>query len=173
VRLVRLAGVVAVVAVLAWSHWRVYRAGDVNGRAAITAQWNEERLAQSKAALTLIERRDRTQADLQTNADNQRRIANAKMRALDAQLAAAVDGLRQRAEHPATGGVAAVSSTATAAADAGPAGCTGAGLYAADAEFLVRESARADGFKARAESCEAAYSAARDAIAAWQKSVQP
>lgn len=159
---------IALAAALAVSHLMAYR----HGKAVTQAQWNVAKLEQSKAALVLIERRDRTQADLQEKADNQRRIANAKMRDLDAQLAAAVDSLRQRPERPASSDTA-VSGTAAATDGAGPAGCTGAGLYAADAQFLVREAARANKLRARAETCEAAYSVARDAIAAWPKSSPP
>lgn len=131
----------------------------------VTAAWDADKLAQSKAALTLIENRDRAQSDLQSKADKQRSAANAQMRDLDARLAAAVDSLHNRPERPNAGSVPEVAPAGV--------GCTGAGLFAADAQFLIREAGRADRLRARAETCEAAYSAARDTLASWSKPSQP
>ncbi len=95
--------------------------------------------------------RERAQADtLQAITE---KAANEKTR-LAADLRAAVDSLRNRPQRPAAAG----GAVPPGAAD--PVACTGAGLFRSDAEFLVRESARADGLRLQLAACQASYDAA-------------
>lgn len=68
-----------------------------------------------------------------------------KVAGLRRDLGSALDGLRSRPERPA-GGMPADPRTACA-------GASGAELSRADAEFLVREAARADGIRAGLAAC--------------------
>lgn len=95
--------------------------------------------------------KERTQAETlqaitQKAADEKNRIT--------ADLRAALDSVRNRPQRPAAGG----GAVPPGAAD--PVACTGAGLFRSDAEFLVRESARADGLRLQLSACQAAYNAA-------------
>lgn len=76
---------------------------------------------------------------------------NHEIAALDRRLADALGRLRQRPERPA-GGVAAADPAAGKA-------CTGAELYRPDAEFLVREAARAQRVLTERDACHSAYDA--------------
>ena len=127
------------------------------GERRVTAAWDAEKLATAKATLKLVENRDRVQQDLQGKADNQRRAASVKLKALNSQLATALDGLRNRPERPSVGSV-------PEPASAGSGGCTGAQLFRPDSEFLVRLAADADRIAIALQSCQAAYGAARDAL---------
>lgn len=60
-----------------------------------------------------------------------------------------IDGLRKRADRPE--GYTVPTSPADAVA------CTGASLFKQDAEFLVREAARADQLRSDLSACQAAY----------------
>ena len=60
-----------------------------------------------------------------------------------------IDSLRNRADRPEN------YSVPTSSAD--PLACTGASLFRSDAEFLIRESSRADQLRADLSACQAAY----------------
>jgi hypothetical protein len=89
-----------------------------------------------------------------------RRTADEKNR-LDAAVAAAIAGLQHRPDRPARGG-AVPSDSAPAVA------CTGAQLYRPDAEFLVREAARADRVRINAADCQARYDAGVTLTGGWE-----
>lgn len=129
--------------------WHVYdRSSAVDDALAV------ERAAQ--VALTLAAEQDRRQTEqgLQAAADNTRKEKDAQIQKLDRSLAAAIDRLRKRADRPAV---------MPAVAGAGGS-CTGASLYRPDAEFLARESSRADRLLAGLQRCQAQYQAARQAL---------
>lgn len=73
---------------------------------------------------------------------------NAKIKALNSDLNAALDGLRQRPSR--------ASQTSDGKA---PPGCNGSQLYAEDASILIREAARADEIKVSLLACYAQYEA--------------
>ena len=73
-------------------------------------------------------------------------------RALADSVARLSRSLQDRPARPASGAV------PTGAAD--PVGCTGAGLYRADGEFLAGEAARAQGLRIRLAECQARYDSA-------------
>ena len=102
------------------------------------------------AAIADAAARSRELEAAQTLAAIQQKAADEKAR-LSADLAAALDSLRKRPARPA-GGV--------PASPGDPVACTGAALHAEDAEFLVRESARADRLRADLDACRQAYDAA-------------
>lgn len=150
----RIWAAIALAVILAASHWKVYKVGQNE----VQAKWTAEKLDTAQQTLRLLESRDRTTAAMQTNADTLRRNKNAHIARLDADLAAALDGLQNRPDRPGGGNL----PTDTGA---GPnPGCTGAQLFRPDAGFLVRESARADKLLADLAQCQVAHDSARSAV---------
>jgi len=116
-----------------------------------------EQLRSETARLAEAGHRAREQAHAATLQAITQKAADEKTR-LAADLQRALDSLRNRPERPASGG-----DVPTGAAD--PVACTGAGLYRPDAEFLVREAARADSIRLQLAACQAAFDAAVDLTA--------
>jgi hypothetical protein len=79
----------------------------------------------------------------QADADNIRKEKDAQIRTINAQLVDAVSELRKRPSR-------------TTEANHGQS-CNGASLYAEDAEFLVREAARADEIRTSLDACYKQY----------------
>ncbi len=149
-------------AILAVAGWAVHSSGMASGRAEIQAQWDKQRIADAAATVqAALQAREREQA-LQFTADEIREEKTREIRHLSAARDAALRELRNRNERSAI--------ERHPAADADPAGtgsaasCTGSQLYRQDAEFLVRESARADEVRAHLSECRAAYDAAQGVI---------
>ena len=156
---------IAVAAVLAGMAWAYHQWADhqrETGRQEIRAQWQADRASIAEQSRLLVLARDRETARLQAAADKQREIDHAAKRALDRRVAGLLDSLRDRPERPAAdkGGD---GVPAAAGAGAAGSGCTGAELHRQDAEFLVRESARADRLQAALRSCINAYGRAQAA----------
>ena len=151
-----------VAVVLAATGWTLYENGLTAGRAEVRALWSQQRAADAALLAQLTSRaREREQA-LQFSADKIRQEKTLEIRHLSAARDAALRELRHRDQRPADGGNAAAASNP---AGAGPAAsCTGLELYRPDAEFLVREAARADEVRASLIECRAAYDAARSAL---------
>ena len=104
-----------------------------------------EQHAQAAAAAQAKER------EWQAVADKLKETRDAEIRSVNARLAAALVELRSRPPRPDP------ASPSTPSADSAPKGCTGAGLYAPDASFLIREAARADEIRAAYIQCAAQY----------------
>jgi hypothetical protein len=141
----------AVLAVLAIG-WKVHHSGVQSGRAEIRAEWDAQIAVQMQAAAKEAEANAReTFRRLEVGAEAERK-RNAQVASLNARLADALGELRNRPERPAA---------ASGPAGNPPAGasCTGAGLYRPDAEFLVREAARADRILAERDYCHDRYEA--------------
>lgn len=130
--------------------------------AAVTQTLERERRAAADRAREESDAARAREQALQKEADAARKADQNEIRRIAAQRDRALDELRRRPARP----------PASAAADsvppnpgAGPtaAGCTGAGLYREDAEFLVGESARSETLRAALLSCYAAHDRARAA----------
>lgn len=139
---------------LAATHWQAHRMG----AAGVQAGWDAEKATQTQQTATLMAEAAATTSSLQATADQLRKSKNAQIARLNADLAAALAGLSDRAPRPG-----AVDMPALTGPGANP-GCTGASLWREDGEFLARESARADRLLADLTQCQAAYGKARDAL---------
>ena len=116
-----------------------------------TAQAEQLRSETARKAEAGHQARERAQADtLQAITE---KAANEKNR-LAADLRAAVDSLRNRPQRPAASGGAMLPGAAD------PVACTGASLFAEDADAALREAARADSVRLQLSACQAAYNAA-------------
>jgi len=96
---------------------------------------------QSKAEKTIRDKEHQYQAD----ADQIRKDKDAQIKAINTQLVDAVSELRKRPSR----------TTETTNGKS----CNGTSLYAEDAEFLVREAARADEIRVALEACYKQYEA--------------
>lgn len=94
---------------------------------------------QSKQEKVIREKEHQYQAD----ADQIRKDKDAQIKTINSQLVDAVSELRKRTSR----------STETSNGQ----GCNGSSLYAEDAEFLIREAARADEIRIGLEACYKQY----------------
>lgn len=94
---------------------------------------------QSKAEKIIRDKEHQYQAD----ADEIRKAKDDQIKTINSQLVDAVSELRKR-------------SSRTSEASNGK-GCNGSSLYAEDAEFLIREAARADEIRIGLEACYKQY----------------
>ena len=146
------AGAAALAVVAAGAFWyrgELIQAGYDRAKQEIEAHYAE---VARKAEAGYRERERTHTADL--SAITQR--TTDETRALAATVARLVGELRNRPERPAGG--------AMPTGGAGPVACTGAQLYRSDAQFLVRESSRADRLLADLGQCQAQYDKARKAV---------
>lgn len=91
------------------------------------------------------------------SADKIRKEKDAQIASLNGRLSVALDGLRQRPQRPPS-----PSKDSTAPCDCQ--GATGSQLSREDAEFLARESARADRLRAALEQCYQQYDSVRHSL---------
>ena len=134
-----------------------YIQGAEHGRAEVQAAWDKEKakLAEEYAKAQQAAREKEQQ--LQTQADQLREETNAKTQELAVRAASLADSVRKRPERTAPAST--VSGTAGAVCPA--CSCTGAALSREDAEFLVREAARADELRIALDACVRQYETVR------------
>jgi hypothetical protein len=153
----RVAATLALVALLAAGLWKLHHTGVESGRAEVQAQWNLAKLAQADAdKLAEADTRQRERA-LQDDADNLRKAKDEQITKISGQLKLALAAVRVQHATPRP------PDYTPAPAGTGAA-CSGSSLYREDAEFLIRESSRADELRAAYLYCEAQYAKARDAV---------
>lgn len=121
----------------------------INGGRAADIRWTA-RLEKERADAQAAARAKEHQLQEVYDATTKRQAA--RLAGVQRTLDAALDSLRDRPERPAG---------MPEGARSGCAGGSGAELSRADAEFLAREAARADGLRAGVEACYAALDAGR------------
>lgn len=134
--------------------WKMYH----SGMQSVQAKWDAEKLELVSQTNKLLEKRDADSRALQDDKDKLRKAKNAEIDRLNTDLADALERLRHRPERPSESNL---PSNTTAGSEAS---CTGAGLYREDADFLVREAARAKRILLDLRECQAAYDKAREAL---------
>lgn len=152
--LLELAAAVAIAAAL----WFGYSWVHARGAESVQIKWDAEKRDQAEQSAKVAADALATTKSLSATLDKQRSTTNAQISALNNSLAAAVAGLRERPARDSAGSVPRDPATGAAI------GATGADLFRQDGEFLARESARADTLRLRLTECQAAYSAAREAL---------
>ena len=140
--------------VLCLTHWQAYKLGEKN----VQQAWDAQATQQAQETLSLALAARSKQAALQGAADQTTKAKNAKIKKLDADLADALERLRQRPARPGAGDLPGDPGSRAAA------GCTGAELYRQDAAAFVREAGRADRLLADLAQCQAQHAAARAAL---------
>ena len=148
----RIWAAVALAVFLAGTHWKAYRMGE----STVQAKWDKESLEVARQSLKLSEEATRTTVSLEDNAAKLREDKDEQISKLSAALDSNIERLRNRPERPSKGDMSKTPGTGSA--------CSGASLYRQDAEFLIRESTRADAYRVQLAECQATYSAARKAL---------
>ena len=152
----RAVAVAAVLAGLAWAYhlWASHQRE--TGRQEVRAEWHADRLNVAEQNRLLLMARDKASGRLQAQADKQRGIDNAENHALDLRVDELRRRLRDRPDRPADTGRNDLPTVAVAGAvGPGNGGCTGAGLFRSDSEFLARQFANASRLQTALRSCRA------------------
>lgn len=140
-----------VAAALAAYHWWAGRQQAI-GEARVQARWDADNIRRERATNAQREAHAREgfrRFELHASIEERK---NREIAALHHRVAGLLDQLRSRPERPAGSG--------TAAGNPAPGqACTGAELYRPDAEFLVREAARAQRILAERDACHDKYDA--------------
>lgn len=105
---------------------------------------------QTQATLAAEVKARKSEQDLLVQVQQVKDKKNAELKTISTKLSAALIGLRKRPERSEVPTVTTIGTS-----------CTGAELFRQDAEFLIREAARADELEATLRQCEATYNAAR------------
>jgi hypothetical protein len=150
---------IALAAAIAGFCWWGYNAVYDRGAASVQAEWDKDKAAQLEATNAALRDAAAATAALQAKADAQRKAKNAQIDRLNTDLADALASLRDRPARPGADNLPSDTTPGTAPS------CTGAQLYKPDAEFLARESARAERVRVDLAECQAAHGAAREALA--------
>ena len=145
---------VAIMAALAGVVWWGYNHVKGIGYAESEAKHAAEDKARAEATLQEVLKAAKDTQALQAGANQIQGEVNAKLLASGARTNALVISLSNRPDRPSPGSV----STSTPAGTS-TFGTTGAGLYRADGQFLIGESAGANELQTRLKACYAAYSA--------------
>lgn len=137
---------VALAVALAASHWKAYHWGANT----VQAEWDAAQASADRAARA-------KEQSLQSQADQLRKAQDDKLAQISRDLDSARATIRLLHKTPRP-------ADYTPPAPGAAAACSGASLFAEDAEFLIGESARADELRAAIERCEAQYNAARESL---------
>lgn len=159
----RVAATLAIVGAISAGVWKIHHTGVTSGRNEIQSQWDSAKLKQANKDLEAEKKEGerakearKRELELQTEADTLRRIKDAQIKEISRQRDRALaDNRLLRTPRPA-------EYTPTPPGT-GPV-CSGAGLFTEDADFLIRESARASRLRAAYLNCETQYNKARDAV---------
>lgn len=144
------------VALFGWTHQRGY----TKGAQYVQQQWDKERVRVAQAREEAESAARRKERALWSAMEKLRQEKDSEAKHLAARFQRVIDGLRDRPERPAaTDPVPTASGIVVAAA-----ACTGAQLYRPDAEFLARESERADQLRIALKECQASYNEAREKL---------
>jgi hypothetical protein len=149
---------IAIAAIVIGAVWYGYNYVYDRGASSVQVQWDKEKLKQAEQSAKVSADALATTKVLAATIDQQRTQANEQIIALNSSLSNAITGLRNRPSRTDSGSVPINPATGAAI------GATGADLLRQDAEFLVRESSRADKLRLQLAQCQAAYNAVRDKI---------
>lgn len=132
--------------------WKSYHIG----KAQVQADWDAEKVEQSRLSIALQNQTAKTTAELQTNTDNRNEVLHAQVNRITADRNRLADELRNRPERPVGGDLPAIAGDG-----AGVYRSTGKGLYREDGGFLVGEAADTAVLQAGLKTCYAQYDDAR------------
>lgn len=132
-----------------------YDTGYAAGADQVQQAYDAYKLEQATLAAALAEQNGKAQDKLNRDFEMKIGALNDKNADISAKLSAANQRLRDRKDRPTgiahSAGAAIVPKTSENTA--GPISCTGAELYRADGEFLIREAARADRIREALSTC--------------------
>lgn len=153
--------IVAFLVALITTNLYTWQASETAERNAMMAQQGKLDLAAAELRGQRAKAARLAEHDLQAGADEARRKTDAENQKRDARLADALKRLQDRPARPQPG----PGGLSQVPAGAGPqSGCTGAGLYRDDAEFLVGRADVAERVRAQRDYCYERYDVAREKL---------
>ena len=149
---------IAVAAFIGLACWYGYNLVYDRGAASVQVKWDAEKRDVAEQSAKVASDALATTKSLSDTIESIRSDTNAQVATLNATVANAVIGLRNRPARDSAGSVPRDPTTGAAS------GATGADLLRQDSEFLIRESARADRLRLQLVQCQTGYNAARKAL---------
>jgi len=137
-----------------------YYKGNQAGQDEVRAEWNLEKLKLQDDYIKAQNEARKKEQEMQAAADKLRREKDAEIKNINARAIALSNSLHNRQARP--NETSQMSDTANSGS--GAAGCTGAGLYKSDGEFLVREATAGRLCQAYLRECRAKYDAAEKTL---------
>ena len=128
------------------------------GAQSVQTKWDSVEIERSKEIERIKLETERTNTELVTKTAAQQKALNEKIVNLNKSLTTALASLSDRASRPSSETQS--DSTGTESATS----CTGTNLFRQDAEFLIREAARADEIKLYWAQCQEQYNFLKDTI---------
>ena len=158
--------VAAAAAVAAYAYW--HHQVDAGGYARAEGEQAQRDLGIAKRSIRIMDLTISAQQELNDEATATQKVLSDAVESVAVERDRLLERLRDRPSRPA--------ESAAAQPDAAPAepapSCTGATLYREDAEFLVRESSRADRILAELDACQRQYGDAEVALRRFLESVK-
>jgi len=159
----RVAAAAALLAALAWAYNSWANRQREIGREEVRIEWQADKMARAEQNRLLMMSVDKASDTLQKAVSEERRALHARNRSIDLERDELIRRLRNRPDRPeptdSGSGVPTVAGSGPTAS-----GCTGAGLYKPDGEFLAGLAADASRLQTALRSCQAAYKRAQDAV---------
>lgn len=155
----RLALIASIVTLFVGLGYATYNHIYDKGAASVQAKWDAVEAKRSSVIADLKTKSDLTTLELKKESETQIRLLNEKNKNLTATVASITRELHNRPDRPSVSDVpnnTAFNPVCT--------GSTGKELYRADAEFLIREAARAEKLIVLLESCKAQYNSVYEAF---------
>jgi LPS O-antigen subunit length determinant protein (WzzB/FepE family) len=146
-----------IISLFSFGGWQLYSNGKTNGAASVQVKWDREKISVQEQSLAIEVETRLTEQRLKLSVETLRKSKDAEITKLNAAVTIALNSLRFRATNrPVESSSPAIPPTGTS--------CTGANLYGQDAEFLIREAARADTQRLQLIEYQSAYNAARSLV---------
>jgi hypothetical protein len=128
------------------------------GAQSVQVKWNATEEERTKEIDRIKLETERKNVEIVTKAAAQQKALNEKIVNLNKSLTTALASLSDRPDRPS--GETPIDSTGTESATS----CTGTNLFRQDAEFLIREAARADEIRLYWAQCQEQYNFLKDTI---------
>jgi hypothetical protein len=142
----------AIAALISGAGWWVYG----KGAASVQDKWDKAELVRAEQSAKIAADTAATTQNLQTSVNVITKVKDAQIVKLHNDLAAALDGLRNRPERPATG----VVPQDTTAGN----GCYPAQLYRSDSALALKLAGEADQLRIDLQQCQDQYNTAYEAL---------
>jgi hypothetical protein len=148
----KIAVAAAIALALAAGYWKAY----TSGKQAVQLEWDAATAQATAAALAAEQAARAKEQELQGKADAIRRTKNAEIQSLSLRVDEYARRLQNRPDRPSSDNLPTPAGTG-----ASTSGCTGAGLFRRDGEFLTGLAADADRLRIALSACQAAYKSVR------------
>ena len=150
---------IAVAAIIAVFCWWGYHTIYERGANSVQVKWNKEKIEVAQQSAKITADALSTTKSLQLTIEKLGNQTNDQISALNSNLNSAIAGLRNRPDRPSQSNLSNNTTDAKTST-----GCTGAGLYSRDGEFLSRLATDTAKLQLSLKACYAKYDAAFDVL---------